>query len=312
MSIPKLRALTLATAVAASLSFASPALADDCGIISLAQVSAALPDYEPWVLRSGGTGACQFEGEVQLEGGSVSYVSLHLMQQFKPSKRNAAELMQTLRQEYAKSYVIKPLKLLGAEPGAFTYSADTQGASLPGFWWYAQVGSAILSGIYMLPGQMQIDEEEEAAVLSLVQKAVADTGNPATAAKAARCPHFDEALIRKLIPGKKVTIEQYGANSCMAKNESNAVVLFSRATDIDPTSMAQIADSTATGCTFEPVPSLGEFGRIGHHCTMGNKNAAVDFYKDRARFSYTVVPNGEPTAQQRADLIELARRRYQE
>ena len=312
MSIFDIRILAMVTTVAALMPLASPAFADDCGILSLAQVSEALPDYQPWVLLSGGTGSCHFEGEVRLEGGSFTQVTFRLTQQFKPSKQDATKQMQTLRQELAKSYTLKPLTLRGAEPGAFTYSSDTRGKSLPGFWWFAQIGSAILSGIYLLPGQMQLDEEEEATVLSLLEKAVADTANPATAAKASRCPHFDEALIRKLIPGKKVTIEQYGVNSCLAKNENNAIVMFSRIADVDEATMAQIARSSASGCTAELIPALGEYGQIAHHCTMGNKNAAVEFYKDHARFSYSLIPKGEPTAQQRADLIKLARRRYQE
>jgi hypothetical protein len=298
----------LATAfVAATL--ATPALAASCPMVSVEQIEAALPDYAPWHLDSGGPGACQFRAEYEDEQGSSSTVSLQLLQQFHPSPKAAAEMMRTLRTEFAKASTIKPISLRGAAPGAFTYGVDAKG-SHQGFWWYAQVGRAILSGMYMPAAGLEVDADEEAAVLAVVQTAVGDTAAPTTAAKAAQCPDFDEALIKKLIPGKNVSIERFGSNSCLAKNEKNAVVMFSRLDNVDPTSAGQIAQSATTACTFEPVPTLGELGRISYNCTMGNKHAAVNFYKNQAWFDFSVIPNGEPTAKQRADLIELANRRY--
>ena len=297
-----------ALAVAATLS--TPVIADTCSMVSLRQVEAALPDYSPWTLKSGGTGACRFEGVVE-DDGSRSFVTLHLQQQFHPSAKAAAEMMKTLRTEFAKTYPIKPLALRGAEAGAFTYGDTAGNGALRGFWWYAQIGRAILSGIYMPPGNAEVDAEEEAAVLSVVQAAVGDTAAPATAAKAARCPHFDEALIRKLIPGKQVSIEQFGNNSCLAKNEKNAVVMFSLVENVTPTSAGQIAESTATGCTYDAIAPLGTLGRIGYACTSGNKRASVNYYKGSGWYGFDLVTGSEPTAAQRQDLIELATRRYQ-
>lgn len=296
-------------AMLTTAALATPVLADTCPMVSVEQIEAALPDYDPWQLKSGGPGACQFWGEYEDEQGSISSATLQLMQQFHPSAKAAAEMMHTLRSEFAKSSTIKPINLRGAAPGAFIYGVDAKGTQR-GFWWYAQVGRAILSGMYVPASNRQIDADEEAAVLTIVQAAVGDTAAPTTAAKAAQCPDFDEALIRKLIPGKTVSIERFGSNSCLAKNEKNAIVMFSRLDNVNATSAGQIAQSTATGCTFEPVATLGEFGRIGYNCTSGNKRAEVNFYKNQAWFGFNVIPNGEPTAKQRSDLIELANRRY--
>ena len=297
-------------AFALALLLSTPAVADTCPMVSLRQVEAALPDYSPWTLRSGGTGACQFEGELH-EDGSILVVNLHLLQQFHPTAKAAAEMLKTMRTEFAKVYRIRPLTLRGAEAGAFTYGDTGPGGALRGFWWYAQVGRAILSGMYMPPGNAEVDADEEVAVLSIVQAAVGDTAAPATAAKAAQCPHFDETVIRRLIPGKQVSVEQFGSNSCLAKNEKNAVVMFSRVDNVTATSAAQIAESTATGCTYEAVAALGQFGRIGYACTSGNKRASVNYHKAGAWYGFDLVTGSEPSLAQRQDLIELASRRYQ-
>jgi hypothetical protein len=300
--------LAVAISLTTLLLLAQPALANECNIVSLEQVNAALPNYSPWVLHFGGPGGCRFEGQYQ--GSYLNYASLSFTQQFHPSKQAATSNLNSTRKETEKTYRLKPISLRGAEPGAFIYGEDANGNSARSVVGYVQVGRAILLAHFSPPAEVALSKEEEAGTIGLLQVAIADTGSPNTAQQASRCPYFDDALIRKLIPGKKITVEQFGELSCLAKNEKDATVMLSRTININPRMVDQIAQSTATGCTFEPVPALGEQGRMGHHCTSGNLRAEAAFFKDESYVSISVMPNAEPTAQQRADLVELARYAY--
>lgn len=299
--------LAVAISLATLSLLAQPALADECKIVTLEQINAALPNYAPWVMHFGGPGGCRFEGQYQ--GSYLNYASLSFTHQFHPSKQAATSILSGIRKEAEKTYQLKPISLRGAEPGAFIYGGDAN-SSTHSTIGYVQVGRAILLADFSPPAGVVFSKEERASTIGLLQLAITDTSNPKTAQLASRCPYFDDALIRKLIPGKKISVEQFGELSCMAKNEKNATVMLTRMVNIDPRMIDQIVQSTAVGCTFEPVSTLGEQGRLGHHCTSGNPRAEAAFFKDESYVSISVMSNAEPTAQQRADLVELARYAY--
>lgn len=283
----------------------TPAFAEECRMISLEQLNAALPHYAPWTLYSGGTGGCRFEGEY--EGTRLNYAALSFTQQFHPSRQVATSILDSIRKESAKSFKLQPVTIPGADPGSFFAAHEENGEPRNSMMWYVQAGRAIILGSFTPAVDAPSALSEETALMDLLKRVVADTRNPVTAQQAAQCPYFDEALIRKLIPGKKVSMERFGENSCMAKNEKNAVVVLSRSANIDARVAENLLRSAATGCTFEPQPSLGEYGGISHHCSSGNLRADVVFYKDDSHFSLSLSTNGEPTGKQREYLIELAR-----
>lgn len=299
-------ALCLATLALSSLS-TTPAFAEpeSCKIVSTAQVDAALPNYAPWTLQSGGPGGCRFEGEY--EGSRLNYASLSFTQQFHPSKAAATAIMNSIRQETEKSFKLKSINLRGAEPGAILYDRDAGGESIRSIFWYVQVGRAIIIGSFGPPAEAPLDTAEESAAIKLLQSAIADTRDPATAQQASKCPYFDDAIIRKLIPGKNIGIERFGENSCMARNERNAVVMLMRSTNLKPAVADNMNRAAAADCTFEPAPALGDKGGIAHHCRSGNPRADAVFFKGDSYFSISLTPQTEPTEKQRADLLDLAR-----
>ncbi len=277
-----------------------------CPIVSDADLTVALPDFQSWTLLSGGPGRCQFEGKVPDEDGdSWTLASLTLMQQYKSSPKEAAEIMQVMRTEFAKQYTLTEVKLAGAVPGAFRFNSGNVS------WWYAQAGKSVLSVMYV-GGQEQRAAPQEQGLNDILQKAVTATDQPAAAAAAGVCPQFDASLVRKLLGGKKVEIQQFGTTSCIASNPSSDALMFTGVETKNEAEAAQLFDSMRSDdCTNEALASLGPRSELSYNCSQGNKRASVSFFKDAMRYEYTLVMEGrEPTAQERAQLIEQARLRF--
>jgi hypothetical protein len=61
------------------------------------------------------------------------------------------------------------------------------------------------------------------------------------------------------------------------------------------------------GCTVDALPNLGKVAGIAHHCSKGNPRAEVLFVTGSRMFRLLYVPAAEPSADDRAALVELAR-----
>jgi hypothetical protein len=281
----------------------APAFAADCSIVSPQQVDSALPEYAPWHLYSGGPGGCRFEGTYK--GSRKNHAVLSFSQQFHASSKAATDILNSVRKRSEKDYKLKQLKLPSVEPGSFLSSTDADGTPHHSMFWHVQVGQAIIIGSFSPPSGAPGATNNEAAVTSLLKIAVFDTRSPVTMEQSSQCPYFDDAALRKLIPGK-LTVERFGENSCLASNDKNAMVLLSRSNNINTRTAENMLRSVASGCSFDRQASLGEYGGISHHCTSGNPRADVVFHKGNSYISISLAPNGEPTAKQREHLIELA------
>ncbi len=289
-----------------ALPLIAAAQAEPCSIVRLSDVEAALPASRPWKLTSGGAGSCRFEARVLgADGRSIYTVMFRLLQQYHAAPKAAAETLQTVRTEFAKRYVLSDVEIQGAAPGAFRFE---DGNALG---WYAQVGKGIVSGSY-LSMQGPPDAAEVAGLTALAQKAAAATSQPAAAAAAGVCPHFDEAIVRKLLGGKDVKIEQFGSNSCVATNARQEAVMF---TGIQAESLAaakQIFKSMQSAdCTNQPLTDVGPQGLLMFNCRSAPTHAAASFFKGVNRYEYTLALQGrEPTEQDLAQLVEQARWRF--
>lgn len=294
----------------ANFAFA-PARAETCPIISQAELQAALPQYGQWKTVSAGPGGCRFEGQHHI--GDSKYITLlGCTQQFFGSKAEAAETLTTLRDGFEREHPLMRLSISGAEPGGFSFRAvDPEANPGAASWWYAQANAGILSCFYNPPQEGVDDADAEAeAITQLLQTALQRTAQPTAAKKALACPYFDPGLIKKLIPGSKIKIQQFGADSCLATNERNESVLFMRMADIGENTARNVAESIDAACTTERRPDLGPLGRVNHGCTGGNPRATASYFRDGAHYQFDILPNREPDARQRADIVELARWNY--
>jgi hypothetical protein len=300
---------TLAIGALAVAGFANAQ--ETCDFLSLDAVSKALPQYQPWRVAGGGTGMCRFEGEQRVsDGGSVSTSTamLSVIQQFQATPKEATDFVRNMKAGLGKAY--KPKALQGAGSESFSYADPT--GSMNALSWYSHSGKMVLSGMFMPPGNQPATDEEESAVKALDAQATAGSSKPGMSERAGQCPHLDMALIRKLISAKGLKVQQFGNDSCMANDAANSVVLFSRIRFDDEVTGSQLAESKANSpCKFEQLAEFGPHGLLVHLCTVGNPHAEVFFVKGLSAYEFSVVPGKEPTAQQRADLIALAKRSFE-
>ena len=299
---------TLAIGALAVAGFASAQEA--CDFLSPDAVDKALPQYQPWRVAGGGTGMCRFEGEHRVsDGRSVSIYNaiLNLTQQFQATPKEATAFVRDLKAEMGKSYRLRAFPGMGSE--SFLYSAES--VEQNALWWFAHSGKVVMSGMFVPPGNRPMTGDEESAVKALVTQATAGSSKPGMAERAGQCPHLDMALVRKLISAKGLKVQQFGNDSCMANDAANSVVLFTRIRFDDAVAGSQFAESKAnSACKSEQLADFGPHGFLVHSCAAGNPRAEVFFVQDLSAYELTVLPGKEPTAQQRADLIALAKRSF--
>lgn len=283
---------------------------ESCDFLTLDAVSKALPQYQPWRVASGGTGRCRFEGENHVKGrggATMTTVIFNVTQQFKASPKEAADFVRGLKGEMAKDYDLGVFPGVGAESFFYTNASQASNA----LWWFTHAGKVVVSGMYVPPGNRALTDAEQSAVRSLVAAVLSASNQPGMAERAGQCPHFDMALIKKLISPKGLKVRQFGNDSCMANNGVNAVVMFSRIGFENETTGSQLAEAKANSpCKSEKLPEFGPFGLLMHSCAAGNPHVEVFFVKGHSAYEFSVIPGKEPTVQQRADLIALARRSF--
>ena len=282
-----------------------------CDFLAVEVVSDALPQYQPWRVKQGGTGMCQFEGELRKKQGNsfiINTAVLGFTQEFKDSAKEATEFVGNVRAEVAKTYKVTPLTGPGFGRESFSYRDEGE-RGVNGLWWFSHSEKVVVTGTFTPPGDVPLGKSHDAVIVSLASNALAASNKPGMAEEAAQCPYFEMKILAKLLPGKGLKVQQFGEDTCMANNAANAVVMFNRDVARDPISQAQVRQSSLQqDCKNEPLPELGTGAFIQYACTSGAPLAKVRFSKRLTSYEFTVAPNQEPTSQQRADLIALAAR----
>jgi len=283
---------TLASSLLILLGAVGASAAEPCAWLPIAEVERALPDYGPWEGEVGGAvGACQFVGNTQ-----ELTNSLGLNQQFKATPAEAAHFVKSLKAEMAKSYRIEAAPGLGAE--AFFYSPKEKGED--GLWWVAHQGKVVVMG--MLVVHHPATTEDKAAAGSLVKQALVAGNRPQMAEKAASCPYFEPGLMKKLLPGKGYTSQQFGENSCMANDANGAAVVLTRI-ESKPQPFADARRNDT--CSHTAVDALGPYADMAYACKSGNPSADLLFVVAPHVYTVSLTTSKEPSAAQRADLVRL-------
>lgn len=129
--------------------------------------------------------------------------------------------------------------------------------------------------------------------------------NSKALAKAEKCPYFDMALIKQLLQSDDLSIAVPGPDSCIVSADSSAVMIsVTRGTNNAAQAIGNMLKDS--GCTVEPLPRLGKPSGITYACKSGNPRAQILFMAKGGMFDLSFVPTTEPTAEQRAALVELA------
>ena len=295
--------------VAVGMSAASASNAStNCDFLSAERVAAALPQHAPWKTTQGTVGMCGFEGTPTATADVPA--TLLIIQMVKGSAREATDFTRQTKTAMASEQAMTPVVGVGVGAESFFYRSRGAGSAEPMFW-YAHADKVVLSGMLIGMSSGRDVKADVATVVALAAPSLAASVKPAQIALVAKCTHFDEPLLVKILAGKVLKVQQFGDDSCMANNEASAVVMFSRVNAPDAVSLSQMRESAMKDrCTRTPLPALGAGAFIHHACADGAPRATVFFVKGLSSYDFTLTPNKEPTPTQRADLAALALRAY--
>lgn len=311
-----MRSIHLCTAMLAmALTMASPAHAEtSCGFMTVDQVDELLAPYRPWQVSKGGAGFCEFTA-TRWKGpnGQVTRIpaTLSIGQQYWDSKREAAKFTQMTRTESATAgKIITRLSDQGAGAESFTYASKLGPVYV--LHGTGHANKAVVSVDLVTPASLLPPDDERAMFAGLMAAATRSSTPPEIATKTAQCPHFDPALLRKILPGTAVTIQQHGTDNCMAHNGGDTTVAFQRRHAQTTDDLKQSIEHGLNNglCKTERLAQFGAAGLLSYECTVGARQAGVSFVKGLDTYKFTVVMEHEPTAKDRAALIALAKQRW--
>ena len=73
---------------------------------------------------------------------------------------------------------------------------------------------------------------------------------------------------------------------------------------------SNVGAMAAGGCKAEPLSGLGSNASLQYACAEGNPRAVVRFVSGPRMFEVSLIPGKEPSAEERATLVELAKYTY--
>jgi hypothetical protein len=277
---------------------------ETCDFISIATITSKFPASAPWRVTNGGTGACAFEGQ-QREGSTIRSVILKFTQQVQDTPEEAVEMMQTMKEAFIPDYDLEKNPKLGSEGFYMLPKGKPMKDSL---WWWSHRGRMVLSGMMVTPGGATISPTDRENLTDVLSTTLALTAAPRAHAKAAQCPYFDDAILKKLLPGAKQKVQQFGNNSCLAEGDNGVIVMLTRLEVRSKDAFVSQAKGEAKACSVEQPAGMGDAAFLMFACKSGgNPSASIKFLKGGDAFDVSLLPGKEPTAAQRADLVSLGR-----
>jgi len=270
------------------------ARAQECPWLPEGRMDEAYPRMAPWRTMAGGVGRCKF-----ISGGRQPNNVVSLTSMVKASPGEAESYVRSLHESMAGTYQASSLPALG--PGGF--GARQRGDETSGVLVLVGHGGKVVV-MAQLAFRARVTEAEESVAVGLAKETLAQASDPAAQKAATSCPYFDEAGLKKLLPGKGLEVQVFGETSCMAQAGESVLVLSIVAAD-DPQQVA--ASLTGGGCRTEAVEALGPGASLSWGCTGGNPRASVRYTEPRRVVEMHLTPGREPTAEERKGLVELAR-----
>ena len=266
-----------------------------CTFIPAAEVAAAFPAYTPWEDRSS-LGDCQFASPKDAMR-PVNKLGVDLK-----IKRSAADAEQCVR---AGRQTGTCQRTPATEPGlgaAAYWCRPGKGEYREGHAVYviAHAGRIVASGT--LATEKEMDDASAAKLAGFVRAGLAVAGDEAKVEALYRCEWLDAPTLAKLMPGKGMGQQSLEYDSCIAQTlDATLRVVTGDADDAE-----DLEPTRAVDCTTEPVAALGRFGSVSHDCSR-EPRAEAHVIVGTKFVEYVYEPGREPTAQERALLIELAK-----
>lgn len=268
---------------------------ESCGWMSTAELDRLLPEAAPWSLLVGGkVGSCKFTGSSRDDAGARV---IGANQMFKASAAEAAEFVKKLKGSMAAGNTVEPVPALGEH--GFRWMQKGGGGSVSYMGHYKQV--AITGQVVLSQGATPESVAQGAEGFMRAALAVADDKQ---AAASTGCPYFDEAILRRLLPGPSFSQQVFGQNSCMAQDGAGMVLILSIMSDTSASAAAAMRDGS---CEWSALADAGPGVAIGKNCQGGRPRAVLELVLGDRVLNYALAPGREPTSNELTMLVELAR-----
>jgi hypothetical protein len=261
--------------------------ADRCEWLEAAAIDAALPEYAPWALLYGSDQGCSFHGQREASFGASVVV--------KESPRQALAYVRELRGSVAQP-VAAPV--LGDDAYSYRPPADATDPAKTVFF-VAPSKKAVLMIHFTTPEPLTADSIEAAATLARASLAVGRDRE--TVAAALECRWLDPRTTRALL-GRGYDQQSY-EGGCIATGKQGFITVA-----VAPGEHHAVHNASVEGlCSTEAAPALGDGALVAWSCREQNPHVRVRrLVGDRSVEYAYFPPQGEPSAAQRAQLVEVA------
>lgn len=278
--------------LANTASFAAP----KCPAIETWMLDKGLSEAAPWRVVSGGPAECSFMARTS----SVNFGFNHMV----PKSAEAAMAAATeMRQAVAATSLVEPMLSLGEK--GFTYQPKKNDGTIDAtsMFFYGHRGTVNVSGYLNLKSAITPAQRDLAANLLAGTLGVAT--NPRALAKETNCRYLDPNLVRRLLPAEDMSSIVPDSNNCVVSAGGSVItVAVTKDARGFGTGERLLKDG---GCTVDTLSNLGKGAAIAHHCSKGNPRAEVLFVTGSRMYRLLYVPAAEPSADERAMLVDLAR-----
>jgi len=278
------------------LANATSVAAQKCPAIETSMLDKGFSEVAPWRVVSGGIGECSF----MTRSSSVSFGFNHMVT---ASAEGAVTATTEMRQAVAGTSLVEPMLSLGEQGFTYQPKKDNGQIDRTSMFFFGHRGRVNVSGYLNLKDPITPAQRDLAA--NLIAGTLGVASNPKALAKATNCRYLDPNLVRRLLPAGDMTTIVPDPNNCVV-SAGGSVITVAVTKDSRGWATAErlLKDG---GCTVDTLPNLGKGAAIAHHCSKGNPRAEVLFVTGSRMFRLLYAPAAEPSADDRAALVELAR-----
>ena len=278
------------------LAHATSVAAQKCPAIETSMLDKGFSEFAPWRVVSGGAVECSFTTK-------NSSVNLGFNHMVTTSAEGAVTAATEMRQAVAGTSLVEPMLSLGEHGFTYQPKKDNGQIDRTSMFFYGHRGRVNVSGYLNLKDPITPAQRDLAA--NLIAGTLGVATNPKALAKATNCRFLDPNLVRRLLPAGDMTTIVPDPNNCVV-SAGGSVITVAVTKDSRGWATAErlLKDG---GCTVDTLNHLGKRAGIAHHCSTGNPRAEVLFVTGSRMFRLLYAPAAEPSADDRAMLVELAR-----
>lgn len=270
--------------------------AQKCPAIEMYLLDKGFSEVAPWRVVSGGAAQCSFN----TRSSNVSFGFNHMVTNSADSALAAAIEM---KQAVAGKSLVEPMPTLGDVGFAYQLKKPNGEINPKSMFFYGHRGRVNVSGYLNLKDAITPAQRDLAA--NLIAGTLRVASNPKALAKVTNCRYLNTSLVKRLLPAGDMSTIVPDSNNCIVSAGGSVITVAVTKDSRGWATAEQLLKSG--GCTVDTLPNLGTRAGIAHHCSQGNPRAEVVLVTGSRMISLLFAPATEPSADDRAALVELAR-----